>query len=165
MKTILLFITLALPINVFAAKEGDRAPNFALPVLNSNEQHQLTNYLGKVVYLDFWASWCAPCRVSFPEIIQLKADLSNKPFEVIAINVDENSEDARRFLRRYKVPYPILWDENGEWASQYKLPGMPTAFVIDRQGVIQMRHSGFRPGDMKKIRSKIDHLLEMESAQ
>ena len=75
---------------------------------------------------------------SFPEIIQLKADLSNKPFEVIAINVDENSEDARRFLRRYKVPYPILWDENGEWASKYKLPGMPTAFVIDQQGVIQM---------------------------
>ena len=160
MKTIFLSIAFALPIFVLAANDGETAPNFSAPALDSGVQHQLTDYRGKVIYLDFWASWCAPCRVSFPEIIQLQAELSNKPFEVIAINVDENPEDAQRFLRRFEVPYLILRDEHGEWASRYKLPGMPTAFVIDQRGVIQMQHSGFKRGDMKKIRAKIDYLLE-----
>ena len=159
MKAILILICLLVSLASIAATEGEPAPGFSLAELNTGTRYQLSDLQDKVVYLDFWASWCAPCRVSFPEIIQLKQDLADKPFEVIAITVDENPEDAKRFLRRYNVPYPILLDSDGQLAAGYSLPGMPTSFVIDQQGVIQFRHSGFKPGDMTIIQEKIETLL------
>lgn len=159
MKAVLIVTCLLVSLTSIAATEGEPAPGFSLPALNSETIYRLSDLQGKVVYLDFWASWCAPCRVSFPEIIQLKHDLADKPFEVIAITVDENPEDAKRFLRRYNVPYPILLDSDGQFATRYSLPGMPTSFVIDQQGVIQLRHSGFKPGDMTIIQEKIERLL------
>ena len=162
MRPALILICLLGSLAGIAAIEGGTAPDFSLPELNSETHHQLSDLQGKVVYLDFWASWCAPCRVSFPEIIQLKQDLADKPFEVIAITVDENPEDARRFLRRYDVPYPILLDSDGQLAARYSLPGMPTSFVIDQHGLIQLQHSGFKPGDMTIIREKIETLLSTD---
>jgi len=165
MRVALVLVCLLVSLASTAATEGEQAPAFALPELNTTtsggtKNIQLSDYAGKVIYLDFWASWCAPCRVSFPEIIQLKQDLADQPFEVIAITVDENPADALRFLRRYDVPYPILQDSAGDSAAKYQLPGMPTSFVIDQQGMIRFRHSGFKPGDMDKIREKINALLD-----
>ena len=142
-----------------AATEGQAAPEFSLTRLNSESTYELSDLRGKVVYLDFWASWCAPCRVSFPEIIRLKQSFADQPFEVVAVTVDENADDAERFLRRYDVPYPILHDKEGRFAARYQLPGMPTSFVIDGSGKIRLRHTGFKPGDMELIRETIEGLL------
>ena len=161
MKITLLLACLLYGMSVHAATEGETAPEFTLPVIGAPASEiSLTSLRGKVVYLDFWASWCAPCRVSFPEIIELKEDLGEQDFEVVAISVDERIEDAGRFLRRYKTPYPVLHDPEGKFASSYKLPGMPTSFVIDRNGVIRLVHSGFKPGDMATIRQEINKLLD-----
>jgi thiol-disulfide isomerase/thioredoxin len=136
--------------------EGDPAPGFSLPridgsgqvALNSNTDGTLDNDRRKVIYLDFWASWCAPCRVSLPQIIKLQEDLGGDLFEVLAINVDEKTKDATRFLQRYPVNYTVLSDSAGTVAEKYALPGMPTSFVIDSTGVITMVHSGFKLGDL-----------------
>ena len=159
MKACLTVICLLTSFANFAATEGQAAPKISLAELNSTTTYELSDYRGKVVYLDFWASWCAPCRVSFPEMIQLKEDLADQPFEVIAVTVDEKPSDAERFLRRYDVTYPILHDKEGRSAASYTLPGMPTSFVIDGNGKIQLRHTGFKPGDMEAIRETIMDLL------
>jgi thiol-disulfide isomerase/thioredoxin len=158
MKTIVGLIMLVTSALSQAAAEGDIAPLFTLQKLDKSGSYSLAP--GKVIYLDFWASWCAPCRVSFPEIIALQNDLGSDSFEVIAVTVDENPAAAKRFLRRYDIPYQILSDPDGVVAGRYELPGMPTSFVIDPQGLVSLRHSGFKPGDMTSIRHRIHQLLE-----
>ena len=158
MRTIVVLILLLTSAFSHAAAEGDTAPLFTLPNLDKSATYSLAT--GKVIYLDFWASWCAPCRVSFPEVIALQNDLGSDRFEVIAVTVDENPAAARRFLRHYDVPYQILSDPDGVVAGQYALPGMPTSFVIDQEGSVSLRHSGFKPGDMTSIRRRIHQLLE-----
>lgn len=155
----LFVLILLFPLQSRAAQVGDPAPVFKLPRLDTETVFSSESLAGRVTYLDFWASWCGPCRVSFPEIIKLKADLGDKPFEVVAISVDEDPEDAMRFLKRYETSYPILIDSAGKTAGAYELPGMPTSFIIDGSGVIRERHEGFKPGDMKAIREKIEQLL------
>jgi thiol-disulfide isomerase/thioredoxin len=158
MRTIVVLIMLLISALSHAAAEGDTAPPFTLPNLDKSATYSLAT--GKVIYLDFWASWCAPCRVSFPEVIALQNDLGSDRFEVIAVTVDENPAAARRFLRHYDVPYQILSDPDGVVAEQYALPGMPTSFVIDQEGSVSLRHSGFKSGDMTSIRRRIHQLLE-----
>jgi len=157
MRKIAVLIMLLASALGHAAAEGDAAPLFTLPSLDDSEVYSLAP--GKVIYLDFWASWCAPCRVSFPEVIALQNEMGSDRFEVIAVTVDENRAAAIRFLRHYDVPYQILSDTDGVVAGQYALPGMPTSFVIDQKGSISLRHSGFKPGDMSSIRLRIQELL------
>ena len=158
MRTIVVLILLLTSAFSQAAAEGDTAPLFTLPNLDKSATYSLAT--GKVIYLDFWASWCAPCRVSFPEVIALQNDLGSDRFEVIAVTVDENPAAAIRFLRRYDVPYKILSDPDGAVAGRYELPGMPTSFIIDQKGSVSLRHSGFKSGDMTAIRHRIQQLLE-----
>ena len=142
-----------------AISEGDMAPDFSLPVLGGGPSKSLSGTHGKVRYLDFWASWCAPCRVSIPEMIGLQDELGRQHFEVIAINVDEHVDEALRFLDRYPVNYDNLSDPEGMTAEAYALPGMPTSFVINPEGRVTLVHSGFKPGDMTAIRAHIVALL------
>ena len=158
MRTIVVLIMLLTSALSHAAAEGDTAPLFTLPNLDKSSTYSLA--AGKVIYRDFWASWCAPCRVSFPEVIALQNDLGSDRFEVIAVTVDENPAAAIRFLLRYDVPYQIISDPDGVVAEQYALPGMPTSFVIDQEGSVSLRHSGFKSGDMTSIRRRIHQLLE-----
>ena len=148
----------------FAIGEGDAAPDFSLPVLGGDSTRTLSDSHGKVRYLDFWASWCPPCRVSIPEIAALHEELGGSRFEVIGINVDERLADALRFMRRYPVGYENLSDPKGEIAEAYALLGMPTSFVIGAQGRVTLVHVGFKPGDMKAIRAHILELLGKRGA-
>ena len=144
----------------FAVSEGEIAPEFTLPTLGNGPERSLADSHGKVRYLDFWASWCAPCRVSIPAMVDLQAELGGQDFEILAISVDKQPEDALRFLERYPVNYANLSDPEGAVAAAYSLPGMPTSFVIDRDGRITLMHAGFRRGDMEAIRTHIVRLLD-----
>ncbi len=119
---------------------------------------RFNQFKGKVIYLDFWASWCGPCRVSLPEIVKIQEALASEKFTVIAINVDKDPEKGIKFLQRYPVNYPVLSDAAGEVAKAFELPGMPSSFVIDH-GKISLVHKGYRSGDMMMIRAHIEDLL------
>ncbi len=156
MKRILVLMAFVFLSNsVFALSVGDRAPNFKLKNLVTGKSESLKMYRGKVVYLDFWASWCGPCRQSLPLLNELRSELKRKGFEVLAVNLDEDTKDAQNFLDEFPVSYPVLLDPKGKVPPKYDLPGMPTSFLIDKQGRIQKIHVGFKPKDMKGIRSEV----------
>ena len=147
----------------FGVTVGDVAPGFALPVLGGESTRSLSESHGKVRYIDFWASWCPPCRVSVPAIVALQEELGGDRFDVIAINVDERTDDALRFLERHPTNYDSLSDPRGETAEAYSLLGMPTSFVLDPEGRVTLVHVGFKRGDMKAIRAHIVELIERHS--
>ncbi len=115
----------------------------------------LANYKGKVVYVDFWASWCTPCRASFPFMADIAA-VHGEELAIVAINVDEKRDDALAFLNDYETPFDIVFDHAGELATQYEVPGMPTSFLYDREGQLIGKHVGFRKKDMGSIRQWIE---------
>ncbi|WP_396589213.1 TlpA disulfide reductase family protein [Bermanella sp. R86510] len=155
----LVLTSLCLAGTAYGIEKGQSAPAFSLPLLSNGKVVNLKQYRGKVVYLDFWASWCGPCRQSLPLLNDLRNDLKQKGFEVLAVNLDEEKAAAQGFLDRFPVDYPILLDPEGGVAMQYELPGMPTSFILDKKGRIQFVHIGFKPGDMKSIESQVKSLL------
>jgi len=118
------------------------------------ENFDLAHYRGKVVYLDFWASWCTPCRASFPFMAEMAAT-HDDDLAIVAINVDEHRADAQGFLADYETPFDIVFDPAGKLAGEHQVPGMPTSFLFDRDGQLIGSHVGFRKKDMDKLRDWI----------
>lgn len=148
-----------------AAFESEYAYNFSLPSLNSipsNDTHKhLSDYRGKVVWLEFWASWCQPCREIFPKLNVLRNELRQQGFEVIAISIDQSSIDARAFLQDTPVDFPVLHDQDGRISRAFAVRALPTGVLIDSQGVIIFSHQGNRKGDIEKLRKEI--LLQLDT--
>jgi peroxiredoxin len=146
------------PAPAHADAVGQAAPAFALPsrdgtTVDSAELH------GKVVLVDFWASWCAPCRQSFPALDDLSKRLGPEGFAVIGINLDEERADADRFLSERPVSFAIVFDPEATTPEAYGLKAMPSSFVIGRDGVVRSVHSGFRKGDAEKLEAEVRALL------
>ncbi|MEQ1557703.1 MAG: TlpA disulfide reductase family protein [Methyloglobulus sp.] len=152
-------LTGATCLSAHATDVGQPAPQFTLPTLQQDQPTALKQFAGKVVYLDFWASWCAPCRTSFPLLNKLHEKLKAKGFEVVAINLDEDKANAEKFLKEFPVSFTVLRDAKGEWADQFVVESMPTSFIIDKQGVVQNIHHGFTSEDIKELEPKITALL------
>lgn len=119
----------------------------------------LQAYAGKVVYLDFWASWCAPCRRSFPWLDALQAKHGAAGFVVVAVNVDQERALAAQFLHEVPVGFKVAYDPQGKLAAEWKLLGMPSSFLIDRHGKVRASHQGFRKGDESAREAEIVRLL------
>lgn len=119
----------------------------------------LAQYKGKVVYLDFWASWCAPCRRSFPWLDALERKHGAEGFVVIAVNVDTERALAAGFLEQVPVGFKVAYDPKGELAARWQLLGMPSSFLIDRSGKVRSTHQGFRKGDEALREAEIVKLL------
>ena len=114
---------------------------------------------GRVTYLDFWASWCGPCRLSLPALNRLRDTFSSEAFNVVAISVDYVEEDALDFLARYPVAYPIAIDTTGDSGRAFSVAGMPSGYLIDKKGMIREIHVGFRKGDEVILQERIAALL------
>ncbi|MBU6443661.1 MAG: TlpA family protein disulfide reductase [Alphaproteobacteria bacterium] len=119
----------------------------------------LSAYKGKVVYLDFWASWCTPCRQSFPWMNDLETTYGRDGLVVIAINVDHDHELAEDFLQDNSANFKVLYDPNGRIASQFNFRDMPTSYLIGRDGKIHYVHNGFYPNREGEYLSHIQTLL------
>lgn len=103
----------------------------------------LSEYRGKVIYVDFWASWCGPCKQSFPWLDGLVTEYKSQNFVVIGVNVDKDRSRAERFLDETPANFPIVYDPKGELAASYKVAGMPGGVLIDRSGHVRFQHAGF----------------------
>ena len=159
-KRILLFSSIfLLPFSALAVEIEQPAPQFTLPTLKNNTPISLKQFTGKVVYVDFWASWCAPCKKSFPALNVLHQKLKSQGFEVVAINLDEDKNAADKFLQEVPVDFTVLRDAKGELSDQYIVETMPTSFILDKNGVVQKIHHGFNNDDIKEIEAKITELL------
>lgn len=135
-------------------------PEWALPVI-ANGEGILTggSNLGRVTYVDFWASWCGPCRLSLPALNRLSQEFDPNDFAVVAISVDYVDEDALDFLARYPVDYPVAIDKTGDSGRAFAVAGMPSGYLIGRDGLIREVHVGFRKGDEQVLRERIQALL------
>jgi thiol-disulfide isomerase/thioredoxin len=137
----LLFIPLFLNATFANTKN---AQDFTLVDYLSDEQSvSLSDFQGKVVYLDFWASWCKPCRTSFPWMNQMQSKYEAQGLQVVSINLDKDKSSIATFLKSYPSNFKILLDPEGNVASAYDLLGMPTSYLIDKSGVLRKTHTGF----------------------
>lgn len=118
---------------------------------------------GKVVLLDFWASWCGPCRQSFPWLNQMQQKYGAEGLVILAINEDEERADAELFLKKYPAQFSLVFDENGKLASQYQLQGMPTSILLDRKGQIRFSHAGFFQKKAAGYEQEIQQLLQEDA--
>jgi cytochrome c biogenesis protein CcmG/thiol:disulfide interchange protein DsbE len=120
----------------------------------------LKDFRGRVVYLDFWASWCAPCLESFPWMQAMQDAYERRGLTVVAVNLDQYRKDADRFLAKFHPNFDVRFDPQGEVAERFKVQGMPTGVLIDRRGVQRFTHVGFRPVDQAVYEGQLRQLLE-----
>jgi len=136
------------------------APDFELPDMDSN-MHSLQQYKGKVIMLNFWGTWCPPCRREMPSMDALSREFKDRPFAVIAINEWETEDIVFPYLGQIDLDpsFPILFDKSGEISKRYDVRGLPTTFVIDKQGRIVYRAIGGRDFNHPEVRKLLQQLM------
>jgi cytochrome c biogenesis protein CcmG/thiol:disulfide interchange protein DsbE len=157
-------ITLALSASLFAAlpaaavEVGAPAPEFTLS--GSRGAVNLAALKGKVVYLDFWASWCGPCRQSFPWMNEMQAKYGAKGLQVVGVNLDAKRADADKFLAEVPANFMMAFDEKGDTPRRYAIKGMPTSLLIGPDGKVIRVHAGFREEERKQLEEAISAALK-----
>ncbi len=136
------------------------APDCLGALLDGQDELTLESLRGKVVYVDFWASWCPPCRHSFPVMQRLYAEFSASGFEIVAVNLDQEVSQARRFLKTNPVAFSVTHDNSGACPQAFGVQAMPTSYLIDKDGTVRWRHSGFQRGEEGRLRQIIRSLIE-----
>ena len=140
---------------------GELAPSFTLPTA-AGEAVELRALAGRVVYVDFWASWCAPCRRSFPWMNEMQQKYGARGLTVVGINVDKHRPDATRFLWQTPAVFTIVYDEAGKTPAAYDVKGMPSSYLINATGKVVAVESGFRDAQKETLEKRIRTLLPPE---
>ncbi|HUV21277.1 MAG TPA: TlpA disulfide reductase family protein [Gammaproteobacteria bacterium] len=151
-------VALLVPNLVTAAELGKRAPDFTLKSLGGKNL-KLSEMAGKVVLINFWASWCGPCREEMPLLNALHNKYEPLGFTVLGVNVEEDTNAAKGFLKNFPADFPVLLDNTNQVSRQYKVIAMPTTVVVDRDGNVRFLHQGYKPGDEAKYRQTIKKLV------
>ena len=125
----------------------------------------LSRYQGQAIYVDFWASWCIPCKRSFPWMESMHEKYHDKGLQIIAVNLDENPADADRFLQKFPVSFTIIRDPEGKLAQRFDIQGMPTALLFDASGKLVDRHIGFRGNEKANYEAAIVGVLPQQDKQ
>ena len=142
----------------------DKILDFSLPALRGDAPVQLAQYRNRIVYVDVWASWCAPCLRSMPELEALREKLRGQPFEIVAVNVDSDAATARAFLERVAVHYPVAFDRDARQLhsllpDEPSLAALPLGFLLDGRGTIRLVHRGYSSGQSAFLEDHIETLL------
>ena len=125
-------------------------------------EQALAKHKGEVIYLDFWASWCGPCRKSFPWMNKIEAEYKQQGFSVISINLDANKALATKFLSEMPASFTVIYDPKGKIAKHFKIQGMPSSMLIGRDGKIKSRHTGFFTKKISLYQQEIEQLLSIK---
>lgn len=157
-------ILLLLFIFTSAGLSQEKAPDFIGKTLNGKEI-KLSDYQGKVVLVDFWASWCPPCREEMPELIKFYKSHNDKDFELIAVNIDEKNSNMEQFLGKLfpEPQFPIIVDDHQQIPPLFNIEAMPTTIFIDKKGDIRFRHDGFRLEYITDFNNELSQLLKEKS--
>lgn len=148
---------LAAPAPVKPLKAGDAFPEWKAEALEGT----VPDLKGKIVVVDFWASWCKPCKRSFPELEKIHNEYKDKGVVLLGVNVDEKAEDMKKFLAEQKVTFAIVRDKNQKYVAEAGIDAMPTSFVVDATGKIKAVHLGFKGAEtVTELRKELDELLK-----
>jgi peroxiredoxin len=143
---------------VHSLSKRKKAPDFSLIDINA-QTHHLSDYRGQVVLVNFWATWCPPCRDEMPSMQRLWETLKEKGFTILAIDVGENGEQILPFVMEHDLEFPILMDPNSKTARAWSVRGMPTSFLVDPQGNLAFQAIGGREWDDPAIIEIIEKML------
>jgi cytochrome c biogenesis protein CcmG, thiol:disulfide interchange protein DsbE len=155
---LLLKLCLFIPTLALAVEVGVVAPSAQLATATGSVN--LAPVPQRWLYVDFWASWCAPCKQSFPWMNELQAKFRDRGLQVVAINVDTKRADADRFLKQLPAQFTVAFDPAGEMPKRFAVKAMPSAYLIDPQGRVRMVHRGFKDADGDALMRDIDALLK-----
>ncbi len=157
MRTSLIVSSLILALYGATVSFAAPAPGFTLPTANGTVT--LDSLRGRAVYLDFWASWCDPCRKSFPWMDALQRKFADKGLAVIAVNLDARRESADKFLAAHPAGFTIAFDPQATLPPLYNIKAMPTSFLIDKDGNIVSSHTGFQEKDTATLEKQVMEIL------
>ncbi|HLX23669.1 MAG TPA: TlpA disulfide reductase family protein [Usitatibacter sp.] len=164
MRRLAAALALTLSQSVLAVEAGGPVPDVSGPRIDAPSQSlALSSLRGQVVYVDFWASWCAPCRVSFPLLDALYRENGSRGFVVVGVNKDMSLEDAQKFLKKVPVTFPLVGDAKDAAAKAFDVKTMPSGYLVDRKGVVRKVHRGFTAETGAAIREEVDALLKEPS--
>ena len=149
-------LVIALP--AVAADPTGPAPQFVLPA-KGGSQINLAQYKGQVVMLNFWASWCGPCRQEMPLLESIYKQYKKSGFTLIGVNVEPDSKAADKWLEQTPVTFPVIYDKESTVSKSYDVSGMPSTVIIDRKGNLRYLHHGYKPGDESEYLNSIRSLI------
>ena len=160
-RSLLALVSLALlPVAAYALETGEPAPSVELSTRKGKfDWHGLK---GQVVYLDFWDSWCGPCRKSFPWMNEIQKKYADKGFKVVGVNLDANMAYSDKFLEKVPAEFQLVFDPQGVSPRLYGVKGMPTSYLIDRSGKVIYRHMGFNDEGKAELEKAIRSALEQK---
>jgi thiol-disulfide isomerase/thioredoxin len=153
-----MLLACSLSVTGAAAAVSGPAPDFTLKSLGGKNL-KLSEMTGNVVLINFWASWCGPCREEMPLLNELHNKYKPLGFTVLGVNVEEQSDSARGFLSKVPVDFPVLLDNRNQVSKLYKVVAMPTTVVVDRDGNMRFLHKGYKSGDEEKYRQMVKKLV------
>ena len=149
---------LALSLPALAGSTGAAAPQFSL-ASRAGSEVSLAQYKGQVVMINFWASWCGPCRQEMPLLESIYKKYNRMGFTMLGVNVEPDSNAANEWLKQTPVSFPILYDKDSKVSKLYDVAGMPSTVIIDRSGKLRMLHRGYKPGDENEYLDSIRTLV------
>jgi thiol-disulfide isomerase/thioredoxin len=150
--------SLMLATTVATAAGDPPAPTFTLPARGGTTV-DLSQFKGQVVMINFWASWCGPCRQEMPLLESMYKKYKPLGFTLLGVNVEPEQKDAESFLRQTPVSFPVLFDAKSKVSGLYNVQGMPTTIFIDRKGNVRMIHQSYKPGDENVYLDQIRTLI------
>ena len=156
LRTVLLAAILSAP--ALAGMPSGPAPQFQL-LSKAGKEISLSQFKGQVVMINFWASWCGPCRQEMPILEQLYDKYKPMGFTMVGVNVEPDSNAAINWLKATPVTFPILFDTKSQVSKLYQVAGMPSTVIVDRKGNLRWLHRGYKPGDENEYLNQIRALV------
>ena len=156
--------TIACPEAVGAADAshpliGNPSPSFAVDSVNGKGKVSTAGLSGKVVIVDFWATWCEPCKKSFPKLQDLNARYKADGLAVVGVSEDDDKGGIKEFANSFGADFPLLWDSDKSIAGKWEPGSMPATFIIDRKGLVRFMHHGYHDGEELEIEKEVKSLL------